>query len=63
MEKCNEQLCCMLTADPCELKLFEIIGEGAFGTVHKASWRGCLVAAKVIPIQAKLPSKEVDNLK
>ena len=53
----------MLTADPCELKLFEIIGEGAFGTVHKASWRGCLVAAKVIPIQAKLPSKEVDNLK
>ena len=35
-----------------ELHLVKIIGQGTFGTVHKAIWRGSLVAAKVINIPA-----------
>ena len=31
--------------------LLNVIGQGSFGTVHAASWRGSLVAAKVIPVQ------------
>ena len=31
--------------------LLDVIGQGSFGTVHAASWRGSLVAAKVIPVQ------------
>ena len=27
-----------------------MIGQGTFGVVHLASWRGSLVAAKVIPV-------------
>ena len=30
--------------------LLAIIGQGSFGTVHRAMWRGLLVAAKVIPM-------------
>ena len=32
----------------CELQLMQTIGQGSFGTVHKALWRGVIVAAKVI---------------
>lgn len=31
-----------------DLKLVQVIGEGTFGVVHKAIWRGTVVAAKVI---------------
>lgn len=31
------------------VKLLSVIGQGSFGTVHRALWRGILVAAKVIP--------------
>ena len=37
-----------VTAD--ELRMIEEIGQGAFGRVYKAVWRGSVVAAKVIPI-------------
>lgn len=37
--------------EPTKLVLKECIGQGTFGTVHKASWRGSLIAAKVIPTQ------------
>ena len=33
-------------------KLEEVIGEGTFGTVYRAVWRGTVVAAKVINIPA-----------
>jgi len=33
-----------------DLKLLSIIGQGSFGTVHRALWRGMMVAAKVIPV-------------
>lgn len=36
------------TTDSTKLKLIEVIGRGSFGIVHMASWRGSLVAAKVI---------------
>ena len=32
-----------------ELKIIEEIGQGAFGRVYKAVWRGTIVAAKEIP--------------
>ena len=32
--------------------LMDLIGSGAFGRVHKAVWRGTLVAAKIIPVPA-----------
>lgn len=31
-----------------ELKVMDVIGEGTFGVVHKAIWRGTVVAAKLI---------------
>ena len=33
-------------------KLKAVIGEGTFGTVYRAIWRGTVVAAKVITIPA-----------
>lgn len=46
--------------DPNKLHLGELIGQGSFGRVFVASWRGTLVAAKVIPIQiSSLPEIEV----
>ena len=33
---------------PNALKLLSVVGSGAFGQVHKAIWRGSVVAAKVI---------------
>ena len=32
------------------MKLLRVIGQGSFGTVQLASWRGSLVAAKIIPL-------------
>ena len=48
-----------------KLRLLEVVGEGAFGIVHKACWRGCIVAAKVVPwpTEASICSKEIENLK
>ncbi len=28
----------------------QVIGQGSFGVVHRAIWRGMVVAAKVIPM-------------
>ena len=48
-----------------KLHLVEVVGEGAFGVVHKACWRGSIVAAKVVPcpVETKICSKELENLK
>ena len=32
------------------MKVVEVVGEGTFGVVHKAIWRGTVVAAKVISV-------------
>lgn len=32
------------------LRLLNLVGQGSFGTVHKAIWRGVIVAAKVIQV-------------
>ena len=32
-----------------EVRLLEEIGRGSFGVVHRAVWRGTIVAAKVLP--------------
>ena len=47
------------------MHLLEVVGEGAFGVVYKACWRGCVVAAKVVPrpVDTNVGSKEMDNLK
>eukprot|EP00798_Chlamydomonas_sp_ICE-L_P028052 gene28052-31154_t len=34
--------------DPSQLRMHEVIGEGEFGIVHKASWYGTLVAVKIL---------------
>ena len=54
--------------DPRELTLIKVIGQGTYGVVHVASWRGSLVAAKVIPIsQTELKNdivrREIDILR
>ncbi|CDJ63446.1 Tyrosine kinase-like (TKL) protein, putative [Eimeria necatrix] len=50
-----------LGVDPTELKINCRIGSGASGTVLKATWRGCDVAVKVLPIlrQQALPQRQV----
>ncbi|DAZ99413.1 TPA: hypothetical protein N0F65_004046 [Lagenidium giganteum] len=40
-----------LHIDFSELKLAEMIGQGAFGTVHRATWRGTPVAVKILVCQ------------
>ena len=57
-----------LITDPKELTLIKVIGQGSFGVVHLVSWRGSLVAAKVIPVsQAELRKyvvrREIDILR
>ena len=51
------------TTDPKKLTLLNVIGSGTFGTVYRACWRGTIVAAKVIPLQCEVTSKEVELLK
>ena len=53
----------MCIVDPKKLMLLNVIGSGTFGTVCRACWRGTIVAAKVIPLQCQVTSKEVENLK
>ena len=48
------------------LQLLNAIGQGSFGTVYRATWRGSLVAAKVIGVkesEAKQISTEVTILR
>lgn len=48
------------------LRLISIIGQGSFGIVHKAMWRGSLVAAKVIQIpegRTRAVTREIDTCK
>ena len=42
------------------MKLLEVIGHGTYGQVHKAVWRGKIVAAKVIPVLS-INQKIIDN--
>ena len=42
------------------MKLLEVIGHGTYGQVHKAVWRGKIVAAKVIPAPS-INQKIIDN--
>lgn len=49
--------------DPKKLVLLDVVGSGSFGTVHRACWRGIVIAAKVIPVQCEVTSKEVELLR
>ena len=52
--------------DGIKLQLLEVIGQGSFGTVRVASWRGSLIAAKVVPVQvseAASLAAEIDILR
>ena len=43
--------------DPDKVRLIEVIGRGTYGVVHKAVWRGSIVAVK----QISTPSSTVEN--
>ena len=45
--------------DYADLKIIEQVGQGAFGCVYKAVWRGSIVAAKEIPTAGN--QKVLDN--
>jgi hypothetical protein len=46
-------------SDPESLHLLHLIGTGAYGQVHKAAWRGTVVAAKTIMLAGN--TKIIDN--
>ena len=39
---------CFIIIDMNQVRLINVIGQGSFGTVYRAVWRGSLVATKVI---------------
>lgn len=44
----------------------DVIGKGSYGTVYKASYRGSMVAAKVLPLSGKdsvVASREIEITK
>lgn len=49
--------------DSADLKLLDVIGQGGFGTVHKAIWHGTMVAAKIIPLQKDVTIKEAEIMR
>ena len=52
--------------DCSDLQLMEVIGQGSYGTVHVASWRGSLIAAKVVPVlmsEATSLAAEIDIMR
>ena len=56
----NKIFCCihllhvlLYATDMQKVRLVSIIGQGSFGTVYKAVWRGSVVAAKVIQVGDK----------
>ena len=46
-----------------KLHLLEVIGQGGYGTVYKALWKGTIVAAKVLVTDNSTSCKEADILK
>ena len=40
-----------------ELKVMEVIGQGTFGVVHRAIWRGTTVAAKILNVPSGCESE------
>ena len=40
-----------------DIMLLDIIGQGSFGVVHRAIWRGSMVAAKVIALPSSADMK------
>ena len=55
-----------ICSDPHRLRLETVIGQGSFGVVHRACWRGSLVAAKVIslsPNDVGAVMREIEILK
>ena len=49
-----------------DLHLMEVIGKGSYGSVYKASYRGSLVAAKVLPLSGRdsvVASREIEITK
>ena len=55
LQNCLVLILCVDVID--ELKLLEVLGIGAFGVVHRAVWRGMVVAAKVMRMAS--PSEKV----
>jgi serine/threonine protein kinase len=52
-----------LKIDRSDLEIWDIIGRGAHGKVHRASWLGCEVAVKVSPRVNNYTPKDGDFLK
>ena len=46
-----------------KLQLLDIIGQGGYGTVFRAVWKGTIVAAKVLQADHGSTAKEAEILK
>ena len=57
----------LIIAEPSKIRLMNVIGSGTFGVVYRATWRGSIVAAKVlnIPSTAREDAilKEIQTIK
>ena len=50
---CTSHYYASVITDTKQVRLVNIIGQGSFGTVYRAVWRGSIVAAKVIQVGAE----------
>lgn len=63
----HTHICCqvitMYHSHTGKLQMLQVIGQGTYGTVYKAVWRGTMVAVKVIPGSFGVIQREIEAIR